>query len=103
MTHVAAIKKPLLVFQGSNDPRVLAADTDRFIDATKAQKSPVTYVVYPDEGHGFSRPPNLVTWAGVTEIFLAQCLGGSYEPIGDDAAGSSWTVPVGAAFVHGLE
>ena len=38
----------------------------------------------------------------MTEGFLAQCLGGRAEPIGNDFTGSSISVPVGADGVPGL-
>ena len=63
---------------------------------------PVTYVLYPDEGHGFARPENSLSFFAVTESFLAECLGGRYEPIGDDFEGSSIMVPVGTEEVPGL-
>jgi hypothetical protein len=63
---------------------------------------PVTYVLYPDEGHGFARPQNRMSFNAVAETFLAQCLGGPYEPVGDDFSGSSITVPAGAGDIHGL-
>ena len=56
LTHVAAIKKPLLIAQGANDPRVKQAESDQIVKAMKDKNIPVTYVLYPDEGHGFARP-----------------------------------------------
>ena len=58
---------------------------------------------YPDEGHGFARPENNLPFFAVTEAFLASCLGGRYEPAGDDLAGSSITVSAGAESVPGLQ
>ncbi len=89
------IKKPLLIGQGANDPRVKQAESDQIVKAMQAKSIPVTYVLYPDEGHGFARPENWKSFNAVTEIFLAQCLGGPYEPIGNDFKGSSLTVPAG--------
>lgn len=63
---------------------------------------PETHVLYPDEGHGFARPENSLSFNAVTEAFLVACLGGMFEPIGDDFEGSSITVPVGAEHVAGL-
>jgi acetyl esterase/lipase len=63
---------------------------------------PVTYVLYPDEGHGFARPENRLSFNAVAEAFLSDCLGGRYQPIGDDLEGSSITVPVGADRVRDL-
>jgi acetyl esterase/lipase len=69
----------------------------------KAKNIPVTYVLYPDEGHGFQRPANRTSFNAVAEAFLSQCLGGRYEPIGMDFKGASITVPEGAQNVPGLE
>ena len=49
----------------------------------------MTYVVYPDEGHGFARPENNIAFKAIMEAFLARHLGGRAEPIGDDFTGSS--------------
>ena len=62
----------------------------------------MTYVLFPDEGHGFARPENRLAFYGVAEGFLAECLGGRVETIGDDFAGSSLTVPAGADVIEGL-
>ena len=50
------IKRPLLIGQGANDPRVKQAETEQIVEAMKAKGIPVTYVLFPDEGHGFARP-----------------------------------------------
>jgi hypothetical protein len=62
----------------------------------------VTYVLYPDEGHGFARPQNRTSFYAVSEAFLSTCLGGRFEPVGNDFAGSSLQVPEGAQHVPGL-
>jgi dipeptidyl aminopeptidase/acylaminoacyl peptidase len=103
LTHVSAIKKPLLIAQGANDPRVKQAESDQIVKAMKDKNIPVTYVLYPDEGHGFARPANRTSFYAVAEGFLSQCLGGRYEPVGKDFEGSSIKVPEGASFVPGLE
>ena len=54
---------------------------------------PVTYVLFPDEGHGFHRPENNTSFNAVTEAFLSKQLGGRYQPVGDDFKGSTITVP----------
>jgi len=102
LTHAGRIVRPLLIAQGANDPRVKQAESDQIIAAMRARNIPVTYVLYPDEGHGFARPENNLSFAAVAEAFLARCLGGRVEPIGDDLAGSSLTAPVGAEIVPGL-
>jgi dipeptidyl aminopeptidase/acylaminoacyl peptidase len=102
ITHVDKIARPLLIGQGANDPRVVQAESDQIVDAMVAKNIPVTYVLFPDEGHGFARPENSKAFNAVTEGFLAQCLGGRAEPIGGDFAGSSIEVPAGADGVPGL-
>jgi len=103
LAHVDRIERPLLIGQGANDPRVKQSEADQIVDAMQKHNIPVTYVLFPDEGHGFARPENNLSFFAVTEAFLAEHLGGRYEPIGDDFAGSSITVPTGAADVPGLK
>jgi hypothetical protein len=81
---------------------VKQAESDQIVSLMKQKKIPVTYVLYPDEGHGFARPENRLSFNAVAEAFLAEHLGGRYEPVGDDFAGSSVTVPEGADGVPGL-
>ncbi|HOU41361.1 MAG TPA: S9 family peptidase, partial [Promineifilum sp.] len=102
LTYVDRIVRPLLIAQGANDPRVKQAESDQIVSAMQARGIPVAYALYPDEGHGFARPENNLSFAALAEAFLARCLGGRAEPIGDDLAGSSLTVPVGAEEVPGL-
>ncbi len=102
LTHVAQIERPLLIGQGANDPRVNQAESDQIVSAMKAKGLPVTYVLFPDEGHGFARPENWMAFFAVSEAFIAQHLGGRYEPIGDDFSGSSIQVPEGAELVPGV-
>jgi dipeptidyl aminopeptidase/acylaminoacyl peptidase len=102
ISRTEAIKKPLLIGQGANDPRVKQAESDQIVNSMKAKNLPVTYVLYPDEGHGFARPMNRTSFYAVAEGFLAQCLGGRYEPVGNDFKGSSIKVLEGAQYVPGL-
>ncbi|MFZ6846331.1 S9 family peptidase [Undibacterium sp. RuTC16W] len=79
--HAAQIAKPLLIGQGANDPRVKQAESDQMVAAMKHNGVPVTYVLYPDEGHGFQRPSNSISFKAITEQFLAKFLGGRCEPL----------------------
>jgi dipeptidyl aminopeptidase/acylaminoacyl peptidase len=103
LTFVDRIVRPLLIGQGANDPRVKQAEADQIVQAMKANGIPVTYALFPDEGHGFARPENSLAFFSVTEAFLAEHLGGRFQPIGDDLEGSSIQVPEGAARIPGLE
>jgi dipeptidyl aminopeptidase/acylaminoacyl peptidase len=102
LTYVDRISKPLLIGQGANDPRVKQSESDQIVRAMQEKGIPVTYVLYPDEGHGFLRPENNLSFNAISEAFLAQHLGGRFEPIGEDFKGSSITVPTGAEQIPGL-
>jgi len=89
LTHVQNIKRPLLIGQGANDPRVKVHESDQIVAAMKGHELPVTYVVFPDEGHGFARPTNNMAFNAITEQFLAKHIGGRSEPVGEDVQKSS--------------
>ncbi|MFH0980384.1 MAG: S9 family peptidase [Planctomycetota bacterium] len=74
------IKNPLLIAQGANDPRVKASESRQMVEALKKAGRTVEYVEYPDEGHGFARPENRMDFFAKAEKFLADHLGGRYEP-----------------------
>lgn len=95
LTFVENIKRPLLIAQGANDPRVKQAEADQIVKAMENKKIPVTYVLYPDEGHGFSRPENRLSFYAVTEAFLAKHLGGKFQPIQNDFKNSSIKIETG--------
>ena len=56
--HAKEIRRPLLVVQGANDPRVIKPESDEIVEAVKKNGVPVEYVVFADEGHGFSKKKN---------------------------------------------
>ncbi len=96
------IRRPLLIGQGANDPRVNKAESDQIVDAMKARDIPVTYVLFPDEGHGFAKPTNNIAFNAVAENFLSTCLGGRAEPVGQALSQSTGQVIAGAEYVKGL-
>ena len=102
LSRVDSIVRPLLIGQGANDPRVTQVESDQIVNAMKERGIPVTYLLYPDEGHGFARPENNLSYMAVAEAFLAEHLGGGFEPIGDDFQGSSIQVLAGVGDVPGL-
>ncbi len=73
------IKKPLLIAQGANDPRVKQAESDQIVEAMRTNGQVVEYLVFPDEGHGFARPENRFKFYAAAEQFLAEYLGGRIE------------------------
>jgi len=68
------IKTPLLVLQGANDPRVLQVESDEIVAGAKKNGTPVEYVLFPDEGHGFMKKENQVKAASETLKFLNKYL-----------------------------
>src|SRR5438132_1385407 len=59
ITYVDRIRCPMLVLQGENDPRVPREVSDQVVERLRALGRRVEYVVYPDEGHGFTKRKNM--------------------------------------------
>uniref|UniRef100_A0A914UKD9 Prolyl endopeptidase n=1 Tax=Plectus sambesii TaxID=2011161 RepID=A0A914UKD9_9BILA len=89
ITFVNKIVKPLLIAQGANDPRVNRNESDQIVNALKKNHISVTYLLYPNEGHGFLRPENRMSYHALVEKFLSKCLGGRAEPITNEIKASS--------------
>lgn len=83
LRKVDQIKKPLLIGQGANDPRVKQTESEQIVEAMRKAGKPVEYIVYTDEGHGFARPENRLHFYAKTEEFLAKYLGGRLEPLSE--------------------
>ncbi len=77
--RVDAIKIPLLIAQGANDPRVKKAEADQIVAALVEKGIDHEYLVFEDEGHGFAKPENRLKFYAAAERFLAKHLGGRYE------------------------
>ena len=90
------ICRPLLIGQGANDPRVKQSESDQIVEAMKTHGIPVTYVLFPDEGHGFAKPTNRIAFNAIAENFLATVLSGRAEPIAGEVEGSSAQILAGA-------
>lgn len=103
INRVDAIEKPLLIGQGANDPRVKQAESDQIVQAMQARDIPVTYVLFPDEGHGFQKPENTLAFYAIAEDFLGQCLGGRVQPVDGDFSGSSMQVVTGGENFSGVD
>lgn len=74
--HGENIRKPLMVLQGANDPRVLKAESDDIVNAVKKNNVPVEYLVFPDEGHGFTKKKNQIEGYSAMLKFLDKYLKG---------------------------
>ena len=103
LARVDSIGAPLLVGQGQNDPRVTKIESDQIVEAMSAKELPVTYVNFPDEGHGFARPENRLAFFSVMEGFLEGCLGGKSEPVNDAFDGSSIEILYGEGYIKNIQ
>lgn len=76
LSRVDQIRTPLLIVQGANDPRVKVAEAEQMVAALKKHNIPHEYLLFPDEGHGFTNPNNRLTFYAAAERFLADHLNG---------------------------
>ena len=72
--HASKIERPLLVLQGVNDPRVLKVESDEIVQKARENGVPTGYIVFDDEGHGFTRKVNRITAAKAMLEFLDRYL-----------------------------
>ena len=72
--HAEQITKPLLVIQGSNDPRVLQVESDEMVEQVTENGVYVDYLIFSDEGHGFRKKVNRIEAAESMVSFLDKCL-----------------------------
>ena len=79
LSRADQIKIPLLIAQGANDPRVKQAESEQIVAALRAASISCEYMLFPDEGHGFAKPQNRMTFYAAAERFLARYLGGRAE------------------------
>jgi len=56
--HADKIVRPLIVLQGANDPRVIKPESDEIVDNIKKRNGVVEYVLFDNEGHGFTKKAN---------------------------------------------
>lgn len=68
--HADNITKPVMVLQGSQDPRVLQVESDEIVEAARQKGVPVEYVLFPDEGHGFVKKENQIEAYSKIAAFL---------------------------------
>ncbi len=76
LANVAKIKKPMLVMQGANDPRVPQSESEQVVAGIRANGVETWYVLYADEGHGFLKKPNNDLRREVETVFLKRLFAG---------------------------
>ncbi|MEX2046302.1 MAG: S9 family peptidase [Chloroflexota bacterium] len=77
ITHIENVRCPMLVLQGENDPRVPQEESDQVVERLRALGRRVEYVVYPGEGHGFTKRANAEDAYGRIVDFLTRELLGA--------------------------
>ena len=75
--HADKISKPLIVLQGVNDPRVIKPESDEIVDNIKKRNGIVEYVLFDDEGHGFTKKANEIKAYKAILDFLDRYLKGN--------------------------
>ena len=68
--HGDKITKPLIILQGANDPRVIKPESDDMVAAIEANNGIVEYLVFDDEGHGFTKNDNSIEGWNAILLFL---------------------------------
>ena len=76
ITYVDNIKSTvnLLIIQGANDPRVVKNESDQIVKRLRNKRIGVEYMVFDDEGHGFTKYSNLIKALKKSAEFLANSL-----------------------------
>jgi len=74
MALVRNIRKPMLVQQGVNDPRVPKSESDQIVASLKDIGTPTWYLVFDDEGHGFRKKSNADFAFYTVIMFAKECL-----------------------------
>jgi dipeptidyl aminopeptidase/acylaminoacyl peptidase len=75
--HAEKISKPLIVLQGVNDPRVIKPESDEIVENIKKRNGVVEYVLFDNEGHGFTKKANEIRAYKAILDFLDRYLKGS--------------------------
>jgi len=104
INYAQQTKGRMLIVQGANDVRVPTRESDQVVAAMQKNGVKVTYLLYPDEGHGLLRKENNTSFTAISEVFFGECLGGRYAPLtAAHLEGSSVQVPVGVEHIPGLK
>jgi dipeptidyl aminopeptidase/acylaminoacyl peptidase len=74
LTYIENVKAPLLVIQGANDPRVVKAESDQLVEQLQSLGRTVEYIVFDDEGHGFTKRKNELTTMRASAEWLERYL-----------------------------
>ena len=84
LNHLEGIKAPLLLIHGQNDHIVAEKESRQIYESMKKRGKQVTYLLFPDEGHRIAKFANKMAYLDHAERFLAEHLGGKYDPVDKD-------------------
>ncbi len=82
LTYVEQIRAPLLIIQGANDPRVVKPESDQMVERLRALDRTVEYMVFEDEGHGFTKTANGLRALKATAEWFETHLGSTKYEVG---------------------
>lgn len=102
VSFTQTMNKPLMIVQGTSDPRTPRALSDHLVEALEKKSTPVTYLVLSEQSDDLSRPDDRLATFAAMEAFLARWMGGRAEPIGVALEASSLQVITGAEHAQGL-
>ena len=77
--HADNIVRPLIVLQGANDPRVIKPESDEIVENIKKRNGVVEYVLFDNEGHGFTKKANEIRAYKAILDFLDRYLKGGAQ------------------------
>jgi dipeptidyl aminopeptidase/acylaminoacyl peptidase len=76
ITYIDQVKTPILIIQGANDPRVVKGESEQMVEALLKKGVRVEYMVFEDEGHGFTKTENAIRgWKKAAHFFFEHLLG----------------------------
>ena len=95
INYVKNINAPLLLTTGLKDDRIPRAQMDTMAAALHALNKYVAYFTYADEGHDYMKSESWESFWAISEKFLAEQLGGKYQPAGDDLKKGNYVIETG--------
>ena len=75
LNHLDGFKAPLIVLQGADDPIVPPNQSEKIVQALRARKVPLAYLLFPGESHGFRKPENITRSLQAELSFYGQVFG----------------------------
>ena len=73
-THLENMSAPMLVIQGRNDPRVVAAESEDLVNQLREKGKDLELLIFEDEGHDVLKYNNRVTCYNAIANFFAKHL-----------------------------